>query len=299
MAADGDDGGSMTTPASDHAKTREPAVLYSPGGKIGVLTLNRPDTRNALSAEMLVDFHKALDALQADERARVCILKGAGPTFCSGFDLTRTSDSVKSTQHDPWKDRDRLLGWIELSLRIWEFPRPIIAQVQGNCLAGGVLLLLCSDLVFVEDSAVIGWPRLPMGAGFMDGAMSHLIGQRRAKEISYVVGSRITGAHAAEWGLANFAYPPAELEAKTLAFAKLVAKAPRSVLEIRKAAITRAQKGMSFRESLLAGVEWDALAHADPAVNDTRRLVREHGMKAVIDAFENTDDYVEALDGKK
>ena len=276
-----------------------PAVLYHREGRIGVLTLNRPENRNALSAEMLKDFNAALDAIELDGEVRVCVLRAVGPTFCSGFDLAQTSASTLSTLADPWGDRERLLKWINLALRIWEFPCPVIAQVHGHCLAGGVLLLLCSDLVFIEDKCVVGWPRLPMGAGFMDGAMSHLIGQRRAKQISYVVGSRISGSEAERWGLANFAFPAAELESETMAFAKRVAKTPRNVLEIRKAAISRAQKGLSFRESLLAGVEWDAIAHVDPAVNETRGLVRKHGMKAVIAAFEDTDDYVAELEGRE
>lgn len=273
-----------------------PAAYYESDGRIGRIVLNRPENRNALSAEMHQGLSAALDAFDADAEARVLVIKATGPTFCSGFDLARTSQSTQSTVSDPWSDRARLLQWIELMLRFWESPRPVIAQVQGHCLAGGVLFLLCADLVFIEEDAIVGWPRLPMGAGFMDGAMSHLIGQRRAKQISFVVGSRITGAEAERWGLANFAVPATELESATAAFAKVVAKAPRNVLEIRKSAITRAQNGLSFRESLLAGVEWDAIAHADPSVDTTRRLVREHGMKSVIEAFEGTDDYVAALD---
>lgn len=275
-----------------------PAAYYESAGRVGRVVLNRPGNRNALSAEMREALAAALDAFDADERARVLVVKAAGPSFCSGFDLGRGSQSTESTVQDPWADRARLLGWIDLMLRLWESPRPVIAQVQGHCLAGGVLFLLCADLVLIQEDAVVGWPRLPMGAGFMDGAMSHLIGQRRAKQISFVVGSRISGAEAERWGLANFALPAAELEAATEDFARLVARAPRSVLEIRKSAIMRAQNGLSFRESLLAGVEWDAIAHADPAVDTTRRLVREHGMKAVIDAFEGTEDYVAALDGR-
>jgi hypothetical protein len=74
-----------------------------------------------------------------------------------------------------------------------------------------------------------------------------------------------------------------------------VAKTPRNVLEIRKAAITRAAGGMSFRDALLAGVEWDVIAHADSGVTAMRGLVREHGMATVIDAFENTDDPFKTL----
>lgn len=275
-----------------------PTVLYeSNGGRVAYVTLNRPEKRNALSGELLADFHGALDRFEDDANANLAILRANGPSFCSGFDLDRGSASVQAVDHDPWGDRKRLLDWIHLALRIWEFPRPIIAQVQGHCLAGGVLLPMACDLVFISEECVVGWPRLPIGAGFMDGAMSSLIGQRRAKQISYVIGSRISGREAAEWGYANVAVPAADLEAETLAFARRVAKTPRTVLEIRKAAITRASSGLSFREALLAGVEWDAIAHLDAGVIQMKQLIRENGMKAVIDAFENTDDAAAALSG--
>jgi enoyl-CoA hydratase len=274
-----------------------PSVTYVLEGRIAVIELNRPRKRNALSAEVLVDLGVALDRFADDPGAQVAILRGRGPSFCSGFDLGSGSSSTASTKEDPWSDRRRLRKWIDLALRLWEAPRPIVAQVHGHCLAGGILLPLCSDIAVVSETCVLGWPRLPMGAGFMDGAMAQLIGQRRAKQISYEVGSRITGVQAAEWGFANFAVPADDLEAETLAFAERIAKTPRNVLEIRKAAITKASSGQGFREALLSGVEWDAIAHVDADVAAYRALVRRHGMKAVIDAFEGTDDPFAALDG--
>jgi enoyl-CoA hydratase len=275
----------------------EPCVVYEAGGRIARLRLNRPAQRNALSAQLLTDFHRALDAFDADDEARVAILSGNGPSFCAGFDLGRASGSTGSTLGDPWADRRRLRRWIELCLRLWEFPRPVVAQVHGHCLAGGILLPLCSDIVFTSQTCVFGWPRLPMGAGLMDAAMSLVVGQHRAKQISYVVGSRITGTEAERWGFVNAAVPAAELEDATLQYCRQVARTPRSVLEMRKAAITRANSNLGFREALLAGVEWDAIAHVDPAVDEYRGLVREYGMARVIEAFESSDDPARALAG--
>ena len=275
------------------AAANESTVTFTSDGRLGLLELNRPERRNALSAELLADFHRALDAFEADPELRVGVLSGRGPSFCAGFDLSATSASTQSTLADPWADRARLLGWIRLGLRIWECPKPIISQVHGHCLAGGIMLPLCSDLVFVSETCVLGWARLPMGAGFLDAAMATVVGARRAKEVSYVVGSRITGLQAADWGFANRAVPAEELAADTLAFARRVARTPRSVLEMRKAAITRGQN--ACREALLAGVEWDVIAHADVEVNMFRGLVREYGMADVIAAFESSDDPAAAL----
>jgi enoyl-CoA hydratase len=281
-------------PGVSEAGAGQPAVVYRAAGRYATLELNRSEHRNALSAELLVDFHAALDEFEADPEAGVAILKGRGPSFCSGFDLGRTSPSTGSTIGDPWADRRRLGSWMELAIRIWEFPRPIVAQVHGHCIAGGVMLLLAADVVFVSDDCVLGWPRLPMGAGFMDGAMSLLVGQRRAKEISYTVGSQISGQEAAQWGLANQSLPEDQLEERAKAQVLDMARTPRNILEIRKASINRVNA--DYRDALLAGVEWDVIAHGDPAVATYRSLVRKHGMKAVIEAFESSDDAVKALE---
>jgi enoyl-CoA hydratase len=267
----------------------EPTVTYVADGPIGRLTLNRPDKRNAMSAELRADFSAALDQFEADPDVRLAILSGRGPSFCGGFDLSATSASVQSTVGDPWGDRRRLRSWIELALRIREGARPVIAQVHGHCLAGGILWPLCSDIVFAAEDCVFGWPRLPVGSGFMDGALALLIGERRAKQISFVVGSRIDGREAERWGFANFVVPADRLEEEVERFARRLTKMPRTGLEIRKAAITRATMGLSFREALLAGVEWDVIAHADPDITNVRLHVKDVGLKAAIEEFESDD----------
>jgi enoyl-CoA hydratase len=273
-----------------------PDVSYRRRGNVGLLQLDRPERRNAMSKGLRIDFLAALDAFEADTEARVAVLSGSGPSFCSGFDLSLGSDSSASTVTDPWGDRNRLKGWMDLALRIWECPKPIIAQVHGHCLAGGILFIVAADLVAVSEDCAIGWPRLPMGAGFLDGALSLLVGQRRAKELSLFVGSRIDGHEAKDWGLANWSFPAADLEARTLELAERLAKAPASVLQIRKAGLNRVSSRSGFREALLAGAEWDALAHADPHVDQYRRLTRQHGMKSVIKAYESQTDPVAHLE---
>jgi enoyl-CoA hydratase len=272
-----------------------PAAVYRGDRRVASLELNRPDQRNALNLDLLRDFHAALDEFEQDDEARVLVISGAGPSFCSGFDLSPTSSSTASTLSDPWSDRARLKNWTDLAIRVWELSRPTIARIHGHCLAGGILFTLCSDLVFISEDCVVGWPRLPMGAGFMDGAISLVVGSRRAKEISLVLGSRITGAEAAQWGLANYAVPASELITATEAFAQRVARTPRNISEIRKASMNRVMAGQGFREALAAGVEWDVIAHADPVVDSYRAAVRAHGMKEVIAAFETSDDPLRTL----
>ncbi|MFT3866711.1 MAG: enoyl-CoA hydratase-related protein [Solirubrobacterales bacterium] len=272
-------------------------VVYGRSGRVATIELNRPERRNALSAELLVDLDAAIDQLEADPGASVCVVRGRGPSFCAGFDLGAGSASAASSRSDPWADRARLRAWIATALRLLETPTPVIAEIHGHCLAGGSLFLICADLVCVADDCVIGWAKLPMGAGFMDGALAQLIGVRRAKQLSFAVGSEISGREACEWGLANFTFPADRLRAATEAYAESLARAPRDVLQIRKAAINRAVGG-GLRDAALAGAEWDAIAHVTPAVDEVRGLVREHGMKAVIASFqEDEPPFAELRDG--
>ena len=118
---------------------------------------------------------------------------------------------------------------------------------------------------------------------------SILIGQRRAKQLSYEVGSRITAQEAESWGFVNFTVPQEDLVERTQSYARRLAKMPRTGLEVRKASITRASMGLSFREALLAGVEWDVIAHADPDITAMRQFVKESGVKSAIEAFEQAD----------
>jgi enoyl-CoA hydratase len=277
----------------------ERTVVYAREGRLATIELNRPERRNALSAELLEDLHLALDQLDEDHDAHVCVLRGRGPSFCAGFDLSAGSASSASTHDDPWADRVRLRRWMEVALRLQQTATPVVAEIQGHCLAGGNLFLICADLVTIDEDCVVGWPKLPVGAGFLDGALGHLIGVRRAKQLSFAVGSEIGGREALDWGLANFCFPRDRLRAETTAYAEKLARAPRNVLQIRKAAINRGNDGLGFSEALLAGAEWDAIAHLDPAVEEVRRLVREHGMKAVIGSFQvDEPPFASLRDGK-
>jgi enoyl-CoA hydratase len=182
-------------------------------------------------------------------------------------------------------------------LRLWDCPKPVIAQVHGVCMAGGVQLPMCCDLTVVSEDCRIGWPKLPTGGGWIGPMFSLLVGPQRAKQMSLVAGSEITGRTAAEWGYASYAVPAAELEKSVLALATDMAKMAPSVLQLKKAAINRVWDRMGFRETVLAGVEWDAMVHKDPSTAVLRGWLRDEGMKSAIARF-HTDGLPDGADDR-
>jgi enoyl-CoA hydratase len=126
-------------------------------GPIAVVTLARPEKRNALSSDLITQLTAAVDDLSLNAATSVVLLRAAGPAFCSGYDLTaRYAD----TEHvpNPWEDRVILREMNRANEAIWTCPVPVIAAVQGACLAGGADLALHRDLMLVADDVRIGYP---------------------------------------------------------------------------------------------------------------------------------------------
>jgi len=246
--------------------------------------LNRPDKLNALNEELFQDFDAALDQFGADDEARVAILHGAGRAFCVGYDLSPSGATV-SHQVTIIQDRERLQRNAERLLWLWDFPKPIIAQIHGYCLAGGTLIPIFCDVVAVAEDAVLGWPKLPVGGGYIGPMWAWFVGPKKAKQMSFIAGSTMTGREAYEWGYANLIYPAAELAERTREVANEIAKMPSELLGVKKRAINRVMDVQGFRTSVMFGVEWDAILHEAPSVEELRRWIREHGLKGAIAKF--------------
>ncbi|MFP8872266.1 MAG: enoyl-CoA hydratase/isomerase family protein, partial [Myxococcota bacterium] len=127
------------------------------------ITLNRPEKRNALNHDMRGGILDGLEEADQDPSVRVMIVRGAGKCFSSGYDLGDGNDGQDHPWYTPPGDghwpRHVTQGW----MRIWEFGKPVIAQVHGYCLAGGSELATCCDLVYMSDDAEMGYPAVRFG----------------------------------------------------------------------------------------------------------------------------------------
>lgn len=252
-------------------------LLSKPAEHVLEITLNRPDKLNAFNGELRASFRDAVRRITDDEDIRTAIITGSGRSFSVGADLDIVAHGSRRTTED---DRQNLLNnTLELFLDVWRAPVPVIAQVNGYCMGIATILVNCCDLVLIDEDAVVGWPVLPLGGGMVSPTWVWHVGLHKAKEMSFRIGSRMTGRESAEFGFANYSIPGAELSQRTLELATDIAKVERDLLAVKKTAINQVAARMGFEESVRIGAAWDALAHTTRAAQGARKELSELGLK--------------------
>lgn len=259
-------------------------VLVERDGGLAWITLNRPERLNAMNTSLLRQLGEVIDELGADDSARVLIIRGAGRAFSAGYDIARDESEIVE-ERTPVQDFDRIFGHIKLFERLWDLPKPVIAAVHGYCLAGATQLCIFCDITVVAENARVGWPSIPIGGGLISPMWSFLIGPKRAKQMSFVAGSQISGSVSAEWGWANYAVPEEELWDNVTALGRDIAKVPLEILRMKKYSVNRVAEIQGFRSAMSMGAETDALLHFSPAVTDLTELIRRNGLKGAIQEF--------------
>jgi enoyl-CoA hydratase/carnithine racemase len=204
------------------------AVLYEVRGEEILISLNRPERRNAVSASMLEELSAALGEAAVDPGARVVILSGQGQDFCAGSDVGDLAEARAGAAGSI--GYERILE--EALIAIQSHPLPVIAQVQGAALGAGCQLVVACDLAVVEEEARLGIPAARLGIVLNYENIERLVlavGPKRAGEILYS-GRVVSGREAARWGLVNRAVAAPQLAPVTLELADQVAQgAPLSV----------------------------------------------------------------------
>ena len=255
---------------------------------IGWLTLNRPEKLNALSSVLLTEFDSAFADLADSDDVRCIIIRGEGRAFSVGYDLAPENnlfadpDGGRIRSFTDWRF---LRSTIDRWLRVWRCPKPVIGAVHGYCMGGATQLAVCCDLTVVASDTVIGWPMLPIGGGLLAPTSEWLIGPKRAKEMSFIVGNKFSGEEAAAWGWANRSVPPEDLLDTVRGMARKIAKVPPEVMMIKKRALNRIMDLQGFAESLYFGAEFDAIAHDSDGCASLAEQLEELGLKEAIKAY--------------
>ncbi len=206
-------------------------LIRSREGVLGIITLNRPERRNALSLNLMLDLIRCLDELASDGGIRAIILAATGKAFSSGHDL---SEITGRTVNDYRRIFDVCC---ELMQKIQSVSQPVIAQVQGIATAAGCQLVATCDLAVASEEATFATPGVKIGLFCTTPmvALSRAVGRKRAMEM--LLTGRMVDAHTAyEWGLINYAVPAAELESATRKLACQVADASSLTVAIGKQA---------------------------------------------------------------
>jgi enoyl-CoA hydratase len=239
-------------------------------GRVARITLNRPEKMNSLSQELLFEFWDALHDLEADNTARVIIVRGAGRTFSAGYDLTPArggADGVVRRYQAVDDQRRRLLMGTrtgmqqitDIHMYFWNMAKVTIAQIHGYALAGGCELAMMADLVVAAEDAQLGHPGLRgLGTSRTGVIWPLVIGMRKAKEL-YYTGDSISGAEAERIGMINYAWPKENLEEYTIGLADRLANSTADHLAILKLNMNRFYENMGIYSSVRSSTDLDAM----------------------------------------
>ena len=202
-------------------------VLYERKKKIGYITLNRPEKHNALNSQLLDDIDAVFDYAEEDNRAKVIVLKGAGKSFCSGFDLKQSYYLTPPEGGWKYKNSYDILNKKIFAKypRILNFPKPTIAQVHGHCTDAGCYLQLLCDITVAADDAVLGHPAQLWGGAQSMPLWQFYLGVKKARYL-LMSGRKISGKEAAEMGLVSISVPRENLEAEVNKLAAEIAQIP-------------------------------------------------------------------------
>jgi enoyl-CoA hydratase len=282
-------------------------------GRVGRITLNRPEKLNALSQDLLFELNDALHDMEADHTIRVIILRGNGRAFSAGYDLTGGGGSSPYAPNRRYKSSDPkgrvlLMGLrtsmqqiTDIQMYFWNMAKVTIACIHGYAAAGGCELAMMADLVVAADDANIGHPgHRGLGVARNGVIWPLVIGMRKAKELSYT-GEYIKATEAERIGMINYAWPGEELETNSIAFADRIATMSADHLAILKLNANRFYENMGIYSSVRSSTEHDAMAQMTEHAYQWRDQMVENGFKAALawrdDPYRDTDTYKK--DGSK
>ncbi len=235
----------------------ETAVLYSVADGVARITLNRPDKRNALNADVVAGLARGLDESQRDASVRVVLVSGAGKDFCSGADLANLQRVAGNGVIDNMSDA-RAMANVFLAMR--RHRCPVVAAVRGRALAGGCGLATACDLILAANSAQFGYPEVNIGfvPAMVMAILRRNVSEKQAFEM-ITMGDPMPASQAYFAGLVNQVYSDNTFEADVEAYVAKLAKKSGDAVYLSKNLLYH-MDGMGFDAALESGVHMNAIA---------------------------------------
>ena len=256
-------------------------VIVERDSRIAVITLNRPERLNAISRETIATVQGAMDAIEADDKIAVVIIRGAGRAFSSGMDL-KDDAAAEISGADAW--RAILEEDLAFLMRFWDFPKPTIAVVHGFCLAAACELAMCCDITVAEEGSFFGEPELKFGSVITAMMMPWLTGPKIAKELLLGADDRITAERAYEIGLVNRVVPEGEGMKAAREIAQRLAVMDDDAVRLTKQAINSTFETMGLKEALNANLDLaiEIEARETPSRKRFKEIAKDEGLKAAL-----------------
>ena len=265
-----------------------PKVLYEKDGRIGRITLNRPEVLNAIDGDLPAELAACVAEANADPEVHVIVLGGAGRAFCAGYDLKAyaesgdTNDVIQEMPWDPMKDYAFMMRNTELFMSLWRSHRPVICKVQGYAVAGGSDIALCSDLVVMGETAEIGYMPSRVWGCPTTAMWVYRLGAEGAKRMLFT-GDRIDGREAERIGLVHKAVPDADLDAEVEALAERISSVPVNQLMMHKLVINQAIEAMGLRNTQMIATVFDGITRHSPEGVNFKNRAETAGWKTAVE----------------
>ncbi|MCH6569134.1 MAG: enoyl-CoA hydratase/isomerase family protein [Acidobacteria bacterium] len=220
------------------------------------ITLNRPQVRNALSPELVTHFHTALDQVQERDDVAALIITGEGTAFCGGADLKVLREIAAQSVEQARQDSQNLMNFFR---RIYEFPKPVIAAVNGPAMAGGCGLASVCDIVLAAEDAVFGYPEVRVGfvPALVAVFLVRICGEKKAREL-LLTGRLFSAQEAQEMGLVNHVVAKESLLEKAQELAREIAPNSPTAVRLTKE-LMKDLPGLSLEKGLIAALQLNTL----------------------------------------
>ena len=272
----------VRTPGSDEMQYT--TVKLEKQDRVAVLTLDRPEKMNALSAQLLDEFTVALDDVHDDHDINVLIVTGAGRAFSAGFDLTPTSDhgeySPATANWDAMHKAPRAI------MKLWNLRQPTISAVNGHALAAGNVLAMTADIVIASESATFGEPEIRHVAPSPAVLLPFMIPFRHLHWL-YYTGDTIDALTAEKWNMVNRVVPAETLMDDAMAAASRIADVPAYATQMMKRSIKGVYDKMGFADAFEHHLTLRMIEQMAPDVPEKEALNeirQEFGLQMFLDA---------------
>ncbi|HEX5713620.1 MAG TPA: crotonase/enoyl-CoA hydratase family protein, partial [Solirubrobacterales bacterium] len=279
-------------------------------------TLDRPGRGNGITPRMPVEIAECVEAANLDPSIHVIALAGNGSGFCGGYDLVASAEgdmselggaeappgspldpAVIAANHRPDSNWDPVTDFQFMSrnvrgfMSLFESEKPVLCKVHGYCVAGGTDMALCSDLLVIAEDAKIGYPPARVWGSPTTAMWALRLGAMRAKRL-LLTGDSLTGAEAAEWGLASEAVPAAELDQRFEHLLERVARLPINQLAMMKLLVNQTVEAQGLRQAQTLGTFFDGVArHTEEGHAFVRRAAESGFREAVRERDEPFGDH--------
>ena len=281
-------------------------ITYETDGRVARLTLNRPERGNGITNLMVRELAACVERANLDPEVHAIALAGSGSGFCGGYDLVESAQGemsgasgddvppgspidpdVIAANHAPESNWDPVTDFqfmwrnVRGFMSLFHSEKPVLCKVHGFCVAGGTDMALCSDLMVIAEDAKIGYPPARVWGSPTTALWAHRIGAMRAKRL-LLTGDSLTGAEAAEWGLAVEAPPAAELDARFERLVQRVARLPLNQLVMMKLLTNQVEYAHGLHATQVLGTLFDGVTRHTEEGHAFVRRAAEGGFKEAV-----------------